>query len=159
YRMKQPRLAVRILRLTTFGLSMLLIAFIGLAVYISKQQAHGVITNPYGLRAVPQSSPAAYGMDYENITLTTVDGLKIAAWYIASQNSASVIMVHGYKGDRDEMLNEAAMLHKHGYGSILIDLRGHGNSEGEQLTFGFYEVRDLDAAYHYLLTRSDVNPQ
>lgn len=95
---------------------------------------------------------------YKTITLTTSDDLKLAAWIIPSSNRAAVIVVHGYKDDRAAMLPEAAILARHGYGVIMADLRAHGQSQGETITFGKYEVRDLEAQYQYLLTRSDVDP-
>jgi fermentation-respiration switch protein FrsA (DUF1100 family) len=44
------------------------------------------------------------------------------------------------------MLGPAGMLARHGYGVLLVDQRTRGMSEGEQFTFGKYEVRDIDAA-------------
>jgi fermentation-respiration switch protein FrsA (DUF1100 family) len=57
------------------------------------------------------------------------------------------------------MLPIAAMLIRHSYGVIILDLRGHGESEGELITFGYNEVRDVEAAHQYLLTRSEVDPE
>jgi alpha-beta hydrolase superfamily lysophospholipase len=56
------------------------------------------------------------------------------------------------------MLNIAAVLNKHGYGVIMVDLRAHGESEGDLTTFGKLEQLDVDAAYQYLLTREGVDP-
>jgi len=125
---------------------------------VSRSQAHDMITNPPEQRDPIDETPAEYGMpSYQTVTLTTSDGLHLAAWDIPSKNGTAVIVVHGYKGDRTGMLPQAAVLARHGYGLILLDLRAHGQSDGQMITFGKYETRDLEAAYQHLLARPDVD--
>lgn len=38
-------------------------------------------------------------------------------------------------------------------------MRAHDLSDGEVITFGYYEMRDLEAWYQYLLTRQEVDPE
>jgi fermentation-respiration switch protein FrsA (DUF1100 family) len=66
---------------------------------------------------------------------------------------------HGYKGNRTGLLEEAAMLNEHGYGVLLTTVRAHDLSEGELISFGYYEMQDMEAWYQYLLTRSEVDPE
>ncbi len=140
-----------------FLLSLSVLAvFGGVASYL---QARVFISNPVDQRKAVDESPADYGMDYETITLTTTDGYDLAAWYIPSQNRAAVIVVHGYKSDRSDVLSRAQVLVQNGYGALLPDLRAHGESSGVSVTFGLNEVRDVEAAYQYLLTRPDVDPE
>src|SRR5438128_719174 len=155
----RPNGITRFMRRMALLLALILFALIGVMVLVSKQQAHTLVNNPRATRRQDTSTPADFGMKYDSLTLTAKDGLKLSAWYIKSENKASIILVHGYKSSRDEMLNEAQMLHNHGYGSILVELRAHGESDGELITFGVKEVQDVDAAYQYLLTRSDVDPE
>jgi uncharacterized protein len=103
-------------------------------------------------------TPADFDMDYESITLTTDDGIELQGWYVPSRNGAAIIAQHGYISNRTVMLNIASILNKHGYGVIMVDLRAHGESGGELTTFGKLEQLDVDAAYQYLLTREDVDP-
>lgn len=126
---------------------------------VSSDQASSLIHHPVEKRDTIDESPFEYGMDFQTVELTTEDGLKLAAWYVPSKNDAAIIVQHGYKSDREEMLDEAAMLSRHGYGVILVDLRAHGLSDGDLITFGRLEVRDVDAAYRYLLTRPEVDPE
>jgi cephalosporin-C deacetylase-like acetyl esterase len=91
------------------------------------------------------------------VTVTSVDGLKLVGWLVPSQNGAVVILQHGYKSTREEMLNEAEMLYRHGYGVLLTTVRAHDYSEGEMIAFGMREVWDMDAWYQYLLTRDDID--
>jgi len=150
-------------KLTLFAVALVILsAGIGLAL-VANQFADITIHNPVGGR-MKEQRPAAlldepYLADLADIVLTTDDGMRLAAWYYPSQNRAAVILLHGYKDDRSSMLPIAAMLIRHGYGVIAPDFRGHGESEGERVTFGHDEVRDVEAAYRYLLTRSEVDPE
>jgi dienelactone hydrolase len=65
----------------------------------------------------------------------------LAAWWIpASANAASapaVVLVHGVKSCRREssVLLAAGMLHQAGYSVFLMDLRDHGDSQGDDGKF------------------------
>lgn len=98
----------------------------------------------------PETVLAQYNLNAEQLQLTTSDGLHIFALYVPSKNGAVIILSHGYKMTCSEMIPIAAVLVKHGYGVILPDQRAHGRSEGEQITFGHHEWRDLDAVVNFL---------
>ena len=50
------------------------------------------------------------------------------------------------------------MLARHGYGVLLFDRRGEGDSEGDPNLFGWQGERDIHAAVAFLQRRPDVNP-
>ena len=125
---------------------------------ITKKEAHNLITAPIETRNRPEKTPASYGMPFEDVTVTSPEGLKLVGWFIPSQNGAVIMMQHGYKSDRGELLNEAEMMYRHGYGVLLTTVRAHDASDGEMITFGMKEVNDLEAWYLYLITRKDVDP-
>jgi pimeloyl-ACP methyl ester carboxylesterase len=54
----------------------------------------------------------------------------VKGWFVAPRNGATVILVHGAGADRSQMLPEARLLVEHGFGVLLFDLPGHGESEG-----------------------------
>ncbi len=147
------------LKIAGMVLGSLVLIALGALVAIANDKATQLVHNPLDERDPIDESPGDYGVDFQTLSLTTEDGLRLAAWYIPSRNGAAIIAQHGYKSDREEMLEEAAMLARHGYGVMLIDLRAHGLSEGDLITFGLLEVRDMDAAYRYLLTRPEVDPE
>ena len=72
-----------------------------------------------------EETPAEYGLPYEDVALTTSDGLPLAAWYVPSQNGAAVILQHGYRGNRGSVLDTAKLLASHGYGILMMDARAH----------------------------------
>ena len=92
-------------------------------------------------------------------TLTTSDGIKISSWYMPVKNpKAVVILVHGYKeanADKIRMLPHAQYLKKAGYSTLLIDLRSFGESEGNKITLGIQEWKDVEAAYDYVKTLAE----
>ena len=124
---------------------------------ITKNEAHKLITSPMVTRELPDKTPADYNLPYEDVTVMS-DGLKLVGWFVPSQNGAVIIMQHGYKATRKEMLNEAEMMYRHGYGILLTTIRAHDYSEGEMITFGMKEVNDMDAWYQYLISRDDIDP-
>lgn len=125
---------------------------------VTKNEAHKLINAPMVTRELPDETPAKYNLPFEDVTVTSPDGLKLVGWFVPSQNGAVIIMQHGYKSTRKELLNEAEMMCKHGYGILLTTVRAHDHSEGELITFGMNEVHDMDAWYQYLLTRKDIDP-
>ncbi len=104
-------------------------------------------------------TPRDKGLAYEDVTLTTADGLSLKGWYLPSHNQAAIILLHGYGGNRLEMLDRAALLSKHGYGVLLYDERASGESSGDKRTFGWLDVNDVPLALTYLQARSEIDPQ
>lgn len=103
-------------------------------------------------------SPADLGMNYEDVTLHTEDGLCLFGWYIPSQNGAAVIMVHAFNGNRTGNIFHAQLLAENGYGVLLYDTRRMGESEGDTYAMGWLSHLDVFAALDYLEEREDVEP-
>jgi alpha/beta superfamily hydrolase len=95
------------------------------------------------------------GAAYEEVSFETSDGLELKGWYIPSRNGAAVISFPGRKGSQ----KPARMLARHGYGVLLFDRRGEGESEGEPNAFGWGGDRDVKAAIDFLQHRPDVDPE
>jgi uncharacterized protein len=139
-------------------LTLLLLAF-GALLNMSYGQGRNIVHNYPDNRSVADETPADYGLDYEDVALVTSDGVQLAVWYIPSQNGAAIIVQHGYKSHRGHVLEEAEIFARHGYGVLMMDLRGHGDSEGDLITFGLSEMLDMEAGYQYLLTRPNIDPE
>lgn len=100
--------------------------------------------------AVPAAS---LGAAYEKVTFRTSDGLTLHGWYVPSRNGAAVISAPG----RTDSQKPARMLVRHGYGVLLFDRRGEGESEGDPNIFGWGAEKDLNAAVAFLRTRADID--
>ena len=109
------------------------------------------VTTHVGRAVVPENDLRAA---YEDVKFTTSDGLELEGWYIPSRNGAAVISFPGRKGPQ----RQARMLARHGYGVLLFDRRGEGESEGAPNSWGWGGDRDVKAAIDFLQRRPDVEP-
>ncbi len=108
--------------------------------------------------------PARYGLDYEDVSFRTIDGLTLRGWFIPAASAekgtpnacATVLVGHGYPFDKANILRHALFLHGR-FNILLFDFRYFGESEGWYTTAGLLETRDVDAAVSYLKRRADVN--
>ena len=115
-----------------------------------------IVTLSYVITHVARAEvpTANLGAPYEHVEFTTSDGLTLRGWYIASKNGAAVISFPGRAASQER----AKMLARHGYGVLLFDRRGEGESDGDPNLFGWQGERDVHAAAAYLRHRPDVDP-
>jgi uncharacterized protein len=93
------------------------------------------------------------GTGVEDVKLETSDGLTLEGSYLPSRNGAAVIVAFGRKGTQDP----ARMLARHGYGVLIFDRRGEGESDGDPNPYAWDDgEKDLLAAIEFLKRRSDV---
>jgi pimeloyl-ACP methyl ester carboxylesterase len=78
------------------------------------------------------------------------DGVRLAGWYAPGRNGAAIVLVHGGGGDRQSAVRHARMLHAAGYGVLLYDARGRGESGGHENAFGWNWDRDVRGAVDFL---------
>jgi esterase/lipase len=124
----------------------LLLAFVLLwkssSMIISPRIFHGSMT------------PDVLGMPYEDVTFITDDGITIRGWYIGSDSlERGIIFLHGFGVDKSDLVEVAQLFYQKGYALLLFDFRAHGESGGDKCSLGFYEIRDLNAAVHFLKDR------
>jgi dienelactone hydrolase len=104
------------------------------------------------------NDPSTYGVSYRSVSLETADGVSIAGWYIGSRNGAAVVVRHGAGSTRTDVLPQAIAIARAGYGVLLTDARGHGESGGRAMDFGWYGDADIAAAVTFVERQPDVRP-
>jgi len=104
------------------------------------------------------ATPGSVGLEHVALEAETADGVRLAAWYVPSTNGAAVVLLHGAGSTRSNVLRHAVVLADNGYGVLMLDARGHGESTGRAMDFGWWGDADVTAAVDLLVTRPDVDP-
>jgi uncharacterized protein len=82
---------------------------------------------------------------YETVSIQSGDGLKLVGYYLPATTASAetVILAHGYSSRGLQMSEFARFYHeKLGYNVLMPDARGHGESEGNYVGFGWPERLD-----------------
>lgn len=105
----------------------------------------------------PPDHPSNYGMTAEDVQFPSRYKVMLRGWWIpAEQARGTIIFSHGQNGSMEGDLPQAAALHRAGYNLLLFNMRAHGTSEGEQVTFGVFEKEDLLGAIDYVTAQKGV---
>lgn len=81
----------------------------------------------------------------ENWYITSSDHLKLRAIFVPATNVKSdkyALIAHGYMSQAKNMYDYAKLYHDLGYNVVMPDARGHGQSEGDYIGFGWPERKD-----------------
>lgn len=104
------------------------------------------------------TTPRAFGMDYQDVSLTTQDGVRLHGWYLPHDGSQHVLLFfHGNAGNISHRGESLAIFHRLGLNILIIDYRGYGRSEGAPSEEGLY--RDARAAWNYLVKQRGFKPK
>jgi alpha-beta hydrolase superfamily lysophospholipase len=86
------------------------------------------------------------------------DGVQLRGWKVhpASPNGDWVLLFHGVSDNRTGVLGHAEFLLRHGYSTVMMDSRAHGDSGGEIATYGWKERYDTVAIVNALYATEKV---
>ena len=70
-------------------------------------------TNPAPTE-VGDRTPAYLALPFAEAAFTTADGVPLSGWYIPATNGAAVAVLHGSGSTRSGVLDQAAVLARHG---------------------------------------------
>ncbi|WJY26908.1 alpha/beta hydrolase [Sporosarcina trichiuri] len=98
--------------------------------------------------------------DKNLVTMKSFDGLKLKAQFIKNPDNPdrrAVILAHGFRNTGDNMGKYAKFYYDRGFDILLPDARGHGQSEGEYIGYGWHERLDYKDWITYLIQQHDAN--
>jgi hypothetical protein len=101
-------------------------------------------------------TPADVGMDYEDVSIDTVDGVTLHGWFVPGRSSGVLLFFHGNAGNISHRLDSIRQFRNLGLSVLIVDYRGYGQSGGRTTEAGIY--RDADAAWEYLTETRGVRP-
>ncbi|MCU0493776.1 MAG: alpha/beta fold hydrolase [Chloroflexaceae bacterium] len=111
-------------------------------------------------RRYPEAEPDTVGLAYEDVWLPARgESINLAAWHLPAPGATrAIIMAHGVGGCRGKeftvhSLGLVAHLVRSGFTVLMLDLRGHGESDAAPMTWGLRERRDVLGAVDWLLAR------
>jgi len=105
--------------------------------------------------------PVALPKDFpvELVAFPSQSGATIHGWLVVTAtNRGVVILQHGIHGDKSSLVERAKLLSENGYAVLLFDFQAHGESIGRQITFGYLESRDSQAAVDFVKHRFPGKP-
>lgn len=86
-----------------------------------------------------------------SVAFASASGSMLQGWLArGAPGRGAVVLAHSVRSNRLEMVERARFLVDAGYSALLFDAQAHGESPGEQITFGYLESRDARAAVDYL---------
>lgn len=106
------------------------------------------------------TDPATNWVDmhgYEQVSIRSHDGLKLCAYYMEASpvTNRTVILAHGYASKGKYNANFARMYYeKFGFNVLMPDARGHGQSEGDYIGFGWPDRLDYLQWVNYIIERT-----
>lgn len=113
----------------------------------------------YGFKGVDNPRPEndrTPALPYETIHIKS--NVNLECWYIQCNSAkGTVLMFHGYTGCKSKMLERAYIIHDMGYNIMLADMMGTGGSEGNNVTIGYKEARNVTDCYRYSEQKGEHN--
>jgi fermentation-respiration switch protein FrsA (DUF1100 family) len=102
------------------------------------------------------ANPRDWGLDYEDVTLTTDDGVGLHGWLIPAPSSRrTLLFFHGNAGNISHRGDSIAIFHRLGLDVLIVDYRGYGLSGGAPSERGL--DRDAHAAWRLLTQERGVS--
>jgi len=105
-----------------------------------------------------ESNPQAVGLPFDDVFLTTGDGIRIHAWFVpANPGSATILVCHGNGGNISHRLETIRQFHDLGLSVFLFDYHGYGQSRGKPGEEATY--MDAEASWQYLTRTENIAPE
>lgn len=114
-----------------------------------------VLTPPQAAEAI---DPTLLITTTQAVQFQTPDGTPHNGWFFPGlRRGPVVVLCHGYKASRAEILTLGSSLQEHRYNVFAFNLAGHAESPYGRTTLGYREAEEVEAALHMLARRPDID--
>lgn len=97
------------------------------------------------------AAPAKIGTPPSGSSFEVVSFAGVHGWYLpVSGANSCILLMHGVRSNRREMIARAVFFSNEGFSSLAIDLQAHGEAPGEAITFGYKEAESARNAVVFL---------
>ena len=124
-----------------------------------------LMTGPgWETRAPLRATPAIVGLHYEDVLFSATDGLRISGWWLPATATTAILMIPG--GGQNRLNDNSDLEHVTmdnlefaqtfvalGHGVLMYDPRATGASDGNRVSYGSLESRDVIGALDWLAAR------
>jgi uncharacterized protein len=143
----------RFLRLLLFTMVLLVVVVIVIPMVAGAGMISAIMHGDCGHSG---RTPADLGLEYEDVVFTASD-FTYQGYFMPGTNGGTVFIITPLNGDRGIDLPDAEILNRAGFNVLTFD---SGTCVGRSFhSLGYLEADDAEAAYNYLLTRDDVDPE
>jgi uncharacterized protein len=127
-----------------------------------------VWSNTHPPRYPLHTSPANYGLPFEEISFQAADGVPLKGWFVPAHRNKegregrpgpgpAIVISHGLGASKSDFVELAGHLSRKGFHVLLFDFRAHGDSGGRRCSLGYLEKMDLLEALHVLQGKEMVD--
>ncbi|HEY8935877.1 MAG TPA: alpha/beta fold hydrolase [Cyclobacteriaceae bacterium] len=170
--MRNPKNAIRKISWLVLILFLLIniVAFIHAYTFTHFSNKHSKRTkDPAALSFTDKLHVLAFGIDNPRPSLKSkpsqpfeqviIKGdVSLGCWSIKALNpKGTVIMFHGYAGEKSSLLGRSEKFLTLGYNVLLVDFEGSGDSEGNSTSVGYSEASQVKQCYDYVLSIGEQN--
>lgn len=120
-----------------------------------------IATFPPAFPGNTADSLAGLGLDYEDVTFATTDGLELRGWFFPAARLDAPAMIYAPATSHDQRsgISLVPSFHSAGYHVLLFSYRGHALSDGRKgkFTYGEAESRDVESAAQFLFETKGIS--
>lgn len=110
-----------------------------------------IVGDKFSQPALRPIGPPPADLHAISVEVPTAGDESVSGWFVRGQpGHGAVLLLHGVRSDRRQMLGRARFLARAGYSTLQIDLPAHGESAAKRITFGAHESLGVRAALAFL---------
>ncbi|SDI72804.1 alpha/beta hydrolase [Alteribacillus bidgolensis] len=116
------------------------------------------VSEPAAGESTFQDTDWLNNQNMQTLTINTFDNLILKADFIENTSNTGrvVLLAHGYRKQKESIQDIAGLYHSLGYEILMPDARGHGESEGDYIGYGWHDRLDFQQWIELLMEKHEA---